>query len=222
MGALFVSGTGTDVGKTWVAAALVRELLRQGCSVDVLKPVVSGFDPDHPRDSDPAVLIRALGRTADAAEIARVSPFQFRAPLAPPQAAAREGQALPLEPLVELCRSRIAGRRTDWLLIEGAGGVMSPIAEDATGLDLMGALNLPGLLVAGSYLGAISHALTAIESLRARKLAPLFVAVSARGGDDPPVVETRDAIERFSGVATLVVGPGHPEGLLRAVQILRA
>jgi dethiobiotin synthetase len=199
----------------------VRELLRQGARVDVLKPVVSGFDADRPDDSDPAVLIRALGRKVDAAEIARVSPYQFRAPLAPPQAAAREGRVLALEALVELCRDRIAHGRTDWLLIEGAGGVMSPIADRATGLDLMAALNLPCLLVAGAHLGAISHALTAIESLRTRQLAPRAVAVSARGGDVPPLDETRDAIETFSGVPTVLVGADHPEGIVRLAALLR-
>jgi dethiobiotin synthetase len=147
--------------------------------------------------------------------------LQFRAPLAPPQAAAREGATLPLSDMIALCRERIAACEKDWLLIEGAGGVMSPIADHATGLDLMAALALPSVLVAGTYLGAISHTLTALEALRVRDLAPRLVLVSDAGSDAPPVEETRALIESFAAVEALLVGADHPQGIVEAVERLR-
>ena len=90
MGALFVTATGTDVGKTFVTAGLIKLLKSQGASVDALKPVVSGYDPSVAETSDPAVLLKALGRPVSAEEVARISPYRFRAPLSPDMAARRK------------------------------------------------------------------------------------------------------------------------------------
>jgi dethiobiotin synthetase len=198
MAALFVTGTGTDVGKTYVAAALVRALVSRGVDVDVLKPVASGFDPAAPQGSDPWVLIEALGRTPAMAEIERIAPFRFRAPLSPPLAAQMEGRTLKADVIVDICRTRM--RETSGVLIvEGAGGVMSPVDDHATFLDVMTALGVPAFLVAGSYLGTISHTLTALEVLRARGVEVLEVAVSDRE-DGPPLDPTCEAIEAFGRV----------------------
>jgi dethiobiotin synthetase len=166
-GAVFVAGAHTDVGKTHVACALIRAARQAGRSIDALKPVASGFDPTHWADSDPGRLLAALDRPLSQAELDRITPWRFTAPLAPPMAAALEGRKLPLQPLIDLCAARIA-ETTGLLVIEGVGGLMSPLADDATGLDLMLALDLPVLLVGGGYLGAMSHTLTALEVLRGR------------------------------------------------------
>ncbi|HEY3814586.1 MAG TPA: dethiobiotin synthase [Caulobacteraceae bacterium] len=198
MAAVFITGTGTDVGKTYVAAALVRALVSRGVAVDVLKPVASGFDPAAPQGSDPWMLIEALGRTPTMAEIERVAPFRFRAPLSPPLAAQMEGRALIADAVIDLCRTRM--RETSGvLIIEGAGGVMSPVDDHATFLDVIAALRVPALLVAGSYLGTISHTLSALEVLRARGVEVLEVAVS-ESEDSPSLDPTCEAIEAFGGV----------------------
>ena len=94
MAAVFVTGTGTDVGKTFVTAALIRHLRATGRSVDALKPVVSGFDATQIEASDPGVLLAALGRAATPDELDRISPWRFAAPLSPDLAAQAEGRAL--------------------------------------------------------------------------------------------------------------------------------
>jgi dethiobiotin synthetase len=180
--ALFVAGAGTDVGKTWVTAALARALLAAGASVAVFKPVASGYDPEHPEESDAGRLLAALGRDATPDAIAAICPLRFAAPLAPPAAARREGVTLSLEALADSCRARMAAAETDVLLIEGVGGLMSPLTDDATGLDLMAALGVPAVLVGGTYLGGISHLLTAAHVLKARNL-PLLAAVAS---ESPP------------------------------------
>ena len=88
MGAIFIAGTGTDVGKTYVTAALIRALRRAGRDVDALKPVVSGFDATEWAESDPGRLLAALGEPPTPASLERISPWRFTAPLAPPMAAA--------------------------------------------------------------------------------------------------------------------------------------
>jgi len=166
--AVFIAGAHTDVGKTHVACALIRAARARGLTVDALKPAASGFDPADWTGSDPGRLLAALGRPLDTAELDRITPWRFTAALAPPMAAALEGRPLRLAPMIDFCAARLADADADLLLIEGVGGLMSPIAEAATGLDLMDALDLPTLLVGGSYLGAISHTLTALAVLRGR------------------------------------------------------
>jgi dethiobiotin synthetase len=123
-------------------------------------------------------------------------------------AARLEGHPLPLAPVVDFCRKRIAQARADLMLVEGVGGLMSPIAERATGLDLMMALSLPTVLVGGSYLGAISHTLTALEVLRARGLPVAAVVVSASPGEGLPDFETTvGTISGFAGEVPVFAVP---------------
>lgn len=201
MPSLFVTATGTDLGKTHVAAALVRELVRRGRPVDVLKPVLSGFD--DPAASDAGRLLEALGRPLS--EMDRISPLRFAAPLAPPSAARAEGRSLLAQDLIALCRDRMGGEAL--LLIEGAGGVMSPLAEDATNLDIIAALKTPVLLVTGSYLGAISHALTAIVALRSRDVAIAAIVVSESEGEAPPLDEILNGLARFAPGIPIFIAP---------------
>lgn len=217
---VFVAGAGTGIGKTYVTAALTRRLLEQGRPVRVLKPVASGVPPlDDPAfaDSDTARLLAAQGLVPDAEAVAACSPWRFSAPLAPDLAAAREGRALALADLVAWCRARM---ECGTVLIEGVGGVMSPVTVDATGLDWLRALGSPALLVGGSYLGAISHALTARETLRLHGVPVLAIAVSASEGAPTPPETVAEAIARHAGevpVFCLHRGGGCPERLAALV-----
>jgi dethiobiotin synthetase len=203
MKALFVAGTGTDLGKTHIACALLRAAQARGLSVDAFKPVVSGFDPDAPETSDPARLADALGRPDAWTEI---SPRRYRAPLAPNLAARLEGDTLAMADLIVDCRTWLASRDADLALVEGAGGVMSPMTDDATNLDLMTALALPVLLVAGSYLGTASHLLTALEVLRARGLTVAGVVIS-ESLDAPDLDQTVEMLRVFEPKTSIVVAP---------------
>jgi dethiobiotin synthetase len=198
MTAIFVSATGTDVGKTFVTAGLIRHLRAQGRTVDAIKPVVSGFDPAAPAGSDPAALLAALGRSLTIEEIERISPWRFAAPLSPDMAARREGRAIDFDAVTEFCRSAMAARR-GLLLIEGIGGIMVPLDDRRTVLDLMTQLRLPILLVAGSYVGTISHTLTALQVLVRRNLDVAAVVVSESEQSAATLEDTVAAIARFSG-----------------------
>lgn len=203
MKSVFVAGTGTDLGKTHIACALLRAAYAKGLSVDAFKPVVSGFDPAEPEASDPARLAAAMGRP-DA--WAQVSPRRYRAPLAPNLAARLEGETLVMADLTADCRTWLAARDVDLALVEGAGGVMSPMTDDATNLDLMSALGLPVLLVAGSYLGTASHLLTALEVVRARGLKVAAIVVS-ESLDAPDLGQTVEMLRAFEEQTPIVVAP---------------
>ena len=177
MSALFVTGAGTEIGKTYVSCAILRAWRAQGLACDALKPVASGFDEMEPEGSDAGLLLEALGREANVDEIARLAPLRFRAPLAPPLAARAEGATIDYDALVGICRARVADTKGA-LLVEGAGGVMSPLTDTRTMLDLITALGAPVLFIAGSYLGAVSHALTGLDVLQSRGVRVAGVVVS--------------------------------------------
>ncbi|MGB7715757.1 MAG: dethiobiotin synthase, partial [Pseudolabrys sp.] len=164
MAAYFVTSTGTDIGKTFVTAALIRYMRESNQPVAALKPIVSGYDSSVAETSDPAVLLAALGRRMSADEIERIAPWRFRAPLAPDLAAAREGRRVDFVELVEFSRAAINGAKGP-LFIEGVGGIMVPLDGRRTVLDWMTALDIPLLLIVGGYLGTISHTLTALDVL---------------------------------------------------------
>jgi len=213
MSAIFVTATGTDIGKTFVARGLIRALRARGRTVAALKPVVSGFEPAEAAGSDSGLLLAALGRPVTIETIAQVSPWRFALPLAPDMAAAREGRRLDYAAVIDFCRTAIAENR-DALLIEGVGGVMSPVDHQHTVLDWMTALRLPLILVAGSYLGTISHTLTALDVLARRDLTVVSVVISESAGSPVRLDETRDAIASFAPQLDVVGVPrltGKPE-----------
>ena len=196
MTAIFITATGTDVGKTFVAASLMRTLQQMGRVVQAIKPVVSGFDPEHPEASDSGVLLDALGLPVTLQEIERISPWRFRAPVSPDLAAQREGQRIDVDAVISFCQDAIE-QRQDILLIEGIGGIMVPLDGQRTVLDVMMALQLPLILVAGSYLGTISHTLTALDALFRRDMKLLAMIVSETPGATVPLDDTVASIARF-------------------------
>ena len=196
MSAIFISATGTEVGKTFVAASLIRHLRGAGQAVEALKPVATGFDPSDAGLSDSGVLLAALGRPVTLVEIDRITPFRFSAPLSPDMAAQRENRTVDFEALVAFSRAAVASTKST-LLIEGIGGVMVPLDEKHTVLDWMAALNIPVLLVAGSYLGSMSHTLTSLEALRQRGIAVKVLAVNESAGASVPIADTVATLEQF-------------------------
>jgi dethiobiotin synthetase len=183
---LFIAGSHTDIGKTHVACALIEAARQEGWRVDALKPVVSGFDPADWAASDPGRLLAALGWRASEEALETISPWRYRAPLAPPMAARHEGAPLRFEAVLAFCRRRIGKSDADLMVVEGVGGLMSPIADGATSLDLLESLASWNVLVGGSYLGGVSHTLTALEILRMRGMAPAVLVVSESADPDAP------------------------------------
>lgn len=212
MAAYFVTSTGTDIGKTFVTAGLIRYLRESNQPVAALKPVVSGYDSSVVATSDPAVLLGALGRPVSADEIAQIAPWRFRAPLSPDVAAAREGRIIDFDELIAFSRAAIDAA-TGLLFIEGVGGIMVPLDSRRTVLDWMAALQIPLLLVVGGYLGTISHTLTALDVIEQRKLAIAAIIVSESARDAVELDETVASIARFAGGVEVVGLPRLPGGI---------
>ncbi|MBT5107110.1 MAG: dethiobiotin synthase [Rhodospirillaceae bacterium] len=199
MTAWFITATGTDIGKTVLTAALCRALRAQGAPVRALKPVISGYAQDEMADSDSGRILASLGVAPTDAAIAAITPWRFKAPLSPDMAAAREGRVIDFDALVDFCTPKNKSNGEDIVLIEGVGGAMVPLTDRETVLDWIVALRAPALVVAGSYLGTISHTLTTVAAMRARGAEVAAVVVSESAESPVPLAETAAVLRRFLG-----------------------
>lgn len=214
MSILFVAGTGTDIGKTYVTALLLRTLHAKGFPVRPLKPVVSGFDPADMDFSDSAILLRAIGSAVTEETIAAISPWRYAAPLAPNMAARREGRTVDFAAIVSWSKVQSGPA-----VIEGAGGLMSPISDSKTVLDWIIGIACPTLLVAGTYLGAISHALTAVSALRARGLRIAGIVVN-ESESSIGLEDTIEALKPFvAGLPIVGLSRAHTAEQVRLDQV---
>jgi dethiobiotin synthetase len=202
---IFVTGTGTDVGKTFVTAGIIRRLRATGQKADALKPVISGYDPATVMESDSGILLGALGRDVTAEAVERMSPWRYRAPLSPDMAADREGKTVDVGAVIAYCLDRIASSEGT-LLIEGVGDIMVPLDGSRTVLDLMVGLAVPVVLVAGSYLGALSHTLTALDVLVRARLEVRALVVNESAGSTVALDDTVATLARFArGIEVIAV-----------------
>jgi dethiobiotin synthetase len=195
--AIFITATGADVGTTHVVAALVRQLRQIGRSVEAIKPIASGYDPVQAATSETGMLVGALGLPFTPEAIERISPWRFRAGLPPDLAAREEGRSIDVDAVIAYCKA-VVERRRDALLIDGGGGIMTPLDAHRTVLDVMMALRLPLILITGSYPAAVSHALTALDSLYRRDMNVLATIVNETAGSAVALNDVVSSIGRFA------------------------
>jgi dethiobiotin synthetase len=194
--ALFITATGTDIGKTFVTAGLIRALRQHGRQVAALKPIATGFDEKNFAASDAALLLEACGRDVDLDAIMAISPWRFAAPLSPDMAATQEGQTIDVPAVCRFCAKAIAQAK-DVLLIEGIGGLMVPLDAQSTVCDLIAALKVRTILVAGTYLGSLSHALTALEVAQKRDLPIAALVLNETKNSNVTIEATRKSLSHF-------------------------
>jgi dethiobiotin synthetase len=194
MSTYIVASTGTGVGKTFTSCALLHAAWQQGRAVRGLKPVISGWD-ETDASNDVQQMLDASRAGSDAEDI---SYYRLAAPLSPHMAAARAGVTIDMAALTGWCEAKLAERwEQELALIETAGGVMTPLTDTHTMLDFMVALNLPVILVVGSYLGTISHTLTALAVLRARGLRVAALVMSETEGSSTTLAEAEAGLAPF-------------------------
>jgi dethiobiotin synthetase len=214
--ALFVTGTDTGVGKTFVACAIAMALRARGQRVGVIKPVETGVE-HIPEDAS-----RLRAAAGDASPLDDVCPYRFRAPLAPDVAARLEDVRIDLDRIVALIERRRAS--VDVLLVEGAGGLLVPIVGRETWLDLAVRLALPVLIVAANRLGTINHcALTARVAQAAGADVRGFVLSEPVPHSDPSTATNAAAIADLTGLRVLGTIPhsATPEQAVAALDLDR-
>jgi len=199
----FITATGTGIGKTLVTTSLCHQLNMAGRKVSAIKPVISGYDP-FDKVNDTALILDSLGMDATAENIEKISPWRFAAPLSPDMAAKNEGKKIDLSEVVDFCKSweKLA---LDILLVEGAGGVCVPLNDKNTTLDLIDQLGFKIILVTGTYLGTISHTLTAFNTLAARGIPVHALIINESENSTVSLAQTRDSIANFVPKETVII-----------------
>jgi dethiobiotin synthetase len=194
MEGVFVTGTGTEVGKTVVAAAIARTLAAAGREVAVFKPAVTGLD--DPGEPDHALLRRA----ADSAQSdEQIAPYRYGPPASPHLAAALAGEEI--DPGRLRAAAAEARRDADALVCEGVGGLLVPLSPGYLVRDLAADLALPLAIAASPGLGTINHTLLTIEAARSAGLEVTMVVLTPWPESPTPVEESnRESIDSLAGV----------------------
>ncbi|HMI80727.1 MAG TPA: dethiobiotin synthase [Solirubrobacterales bacterium] len=191
---VFVTGTGTEVGKTVVAAAIARTLAAEDKRVAVFKPAVTGLDEGV--ETDHALLRRASGSAQSDEEIA---PYRYGPPASPHLAAALAGGEIDPERLRQAAAAAAEGANA--IVCEGVGGLLVPLSSGYLVRDLAADLGYPLVLVAGPGLGTINHTLLTVEAARAAGLEVAQIVLTP-WPEDPTEIErdNRKTIAALAGV----------------------
>ncbi len=207
MQGVFITGTGTEVGKTFVGVEIARQLTQRKIKVIPRKPVESGCLKQDgeliPQDAS------ALKKAADyLGSLSDVCPYRFEPPISPVRAAHLANKILSTEQLVNIC---LQGSEKGFVLVEGAGGFYSPLTENGLNADLAVALQLPVLLVAEDKLGALSQVLLSVEAIQMRELQLAGVILNALDNHHNEHMDnTADLRERLD--CPVFSNPYTPEG----------
>jgi len=206
---VFVTGTDTGVGKTVVAGGIASWFRARNYGVGVCKPVATGCD--RRREglvSEDAEFLASCADTRHPLDV--VCPQRYVEPLAPAVAAERAGQ--PLDWAAIERSLRVMSRDADVMIVEGVGGIMVPLGERHTTLDLAAWLGLPAIIVARPGLGTINHTLLTAAALREGGVNVAGVVINRYPADTPGVAEETNprAIERYGGVSILGIVPDDP------------
>lgn len=189
MADFFITGTDTEIGKTYVTCALLRDLCARGLSPIGYKPLACG---DR---SDPRAMRDAVGNSSLSLDL--INPIYLRAATAPYIAAELEQREIRLQDLVDGYHK--LAQQYSPVLVEGAGGWEAPLAPGLTMADLAAALGLPIILVVGNKLGAVNHAIMTAQAIRARGLECRSIVLNHMGEEwDAASVSNRRLIEEYT------------------------
>lgn len=196
---VFVTGTGTEVGKTVVAAVLARSLAAEGLTVAVFKPAVTGLDEGS--ETDHALLRRASGSRQSDEEIA---PYRYGPPASPHLAAELAGETIDPARLREVAAT--AAESADAIVCEGVGGLLVPLSPAYLIRDLAADLGYPLIIAASPGLGTINHTLLTVEAARAAGLEVTAIVLTP-WPDQPSEIErsNRETIADLAGVEVLTL-----------------
>ena len=198
---IFITGTDTEVGKTLIAAGLVAALKEQGVDVGVMKPLESGApsfgSAPIPRD---ALYLKEIAGVID--DLNLINSYCFQAPLAPAAAAEKEGVEIDLK-RIKVQYEELKGRH-QFMVVEGAGGLLVPITQGLLLPELIKLLELPLLLVARSTLGTINHILLSLFYCQEEGLEVKGLIMNKSTPDpDPSEASNAQLVAQFSGVPVL-------------------
>ncbi len=194
MKSFFITATGTEIGKTFITTALCHQLKQKNFNVNAIKPIITGYNSEN-NENDLSILSSGLRKMFNVKHLKEMSCYDFEMPLSPDMAAKKENKVIELEKIITFCKK---SRKEDFFFIEGIGGVMVPLNDSFTILDLIEKHNIPVILVTGTYLGTLSHTLTALLALESRRITVHAVVVNETENSDVSIDDTIDSLKNFT------------------------
>jgi len=217
---VFITGTDTGVGKTYIAKTIAAALRFHGINLGVMKPVETGCRTRNGSvvPSDALKLIKAAG-IRDPLRL--VNPYRFKKPVAPAIAADLEGDRIELVRIVDAYRQ--LALKHEFMVVEGAGGIMVPLSPNDTFRDLVAAMRLPVLIVARPGLGTINHTLLTISALRERGIVIAGVVINYAKDQKEGLAERTSPgmIEEISGVKIVQIMRYGSRSVVEIIRLLR-
>ena len=205
MKSLFITGTDTDVGKTYVTAGLAILLYKHGINVGVMKPFAAGTKSSGKQVSDIDILIKS-SHCCDPQNL--INPQFFPLPFAPYTAA----KSLNTQPNIDLIMSSFVQlcTRHDIMLVEGIGGIMTPITKDYFVRDMIKQMNIPTIIVTRNKIGAINHTLLTVEACKARDVHVCGIVINAIDSDGYDSNSLTDDLQDLTSLPVLGTIPTIP------------
>lgn len=176
----FITGSDTDVGKTYIACELIKQLRHLGRKLEIRKPVESGCSIGESGElvANDAIKLHIANDKRES--IDRIAPYRFKAALAPPRAASLEGHHLQISDLLNACT---IDNSDHLLIVEGAGGFYSPLANNGLNADLASLLQLAIIIVVNDRIGAVNQALMTIQAVESRHLVIAAIIMNQVGDE---------------------------------------
>ncbi len=196
---IFITATGTGLGKTFLSSMLAKKMIENGDNIKAIKPVATGFNYGKIEHSDSGILLSSLNKPVNIEEIKKITPWIYKNPVSPAQASIKENKFVDFKELLKWCENEInlCKRNDSYLLVEGIGGIMVPLNTKNTVFELLKKLKIPVILMTGSYLGSISHTLTAYRSLKSISSRILSIVVNESIEENVGLDETLQILSHF-------------------------
>ncbi|MBU0629642.1 MAG: dethiobiotin synthase [Candidatus Margulisbacteria bacterium] len=192
MPGIFITGTDTGVGKTYVTQYLAEEFRKEGLDVGIMKPISCGPDND-------AVLLKKKLKLKDPIHL--INPIHLKPPLSPLAASRLEKKKINLKPIFAAYRE--LAKRRQMVLVEGVGGVAVPISTNYCVIDLIKELKLPVIIVARAGLGTINHTLLTVGALKDQEIEIMGIIINGFRGKELSERTNAQMIEELSGVPVI-------------------
>ena len=193
---IFITSTGTNIGKTYCTVEILKEMLHRKVLFNAYKPILSGFNIYNIKDSDSYKILKTNKKEPKIEDIREISPWLFEKAIAPSIAAKKENKSLKYNDVLEWCLKKSDNKIIN--IFEGAGGLLVPIEKTKTTLDLMKDLNSKVVLVVGNYLGSVSHTISAIQNLQHVNLQIINIIINKNINSDDIDIKDTESLLRSS------------------------
>lgn len=201
MTSVFITGTDTGIGKTYIGRILVKALINNSFSCVPRKPIESGCEIKQ-GELQPADALEYLHACKAQVSLDEICPYRFEPPISPERAIRLANQHVTTQDLVNVCSVK---EKTDFVLVEGAGGIYSPLCSDGLNADLAVALNSKVILVVPDRLGCINQALLAIEAIQNRNLDLVAVVLNQYRPHDDSQMDNLDDLRNRITIPVIAV-----------------